>query len=493
MLSRRRRRFGISPLGRPQNADVRVDLPMAEARSRKNELIAGAFLLAIIALGAAIVGVLGKGGGMLASTKAVEVEFSLSQGVRGLMNGSPVQAGGMEVGYVSALRVDKPLEPSSASAVVVVTLRVSTELDLRDDAQVFLAANPLGAGGTVDIRDLGQGKPLASRLRAAGSSAPVIDDAIVGLGLGPKERENVRVVLAEAAEIARIVRAGGPEAVDALKNLKALTARDGDLATFLRTLSAEMGENGDLKATLANLRKASQRAADGSDEAFNKLAALLDKLDKTAVSAHLALTKLDEGSGPLMTKLRGSADRIEAILAENQPDIRKSVQTVERITDAAEKGVTKTFRDVDELAVSLKASTAKLKTAVDDLSKLSEVGREVAVLNRTRLDDTLTDLRSAAAAFKLATDEIRRAPWKLLKNLDDRELDSRNLLDAARFFNEGAGRVDDSVKRLTALMDAAGAGRLDETVMRRMLEELRSGLGDLEKAEKVLFRKLSPR
>jgi ABC-type transporter Mla subunit MlaD len=447
---------------------------MAQLNTRRYEVVAGAFVLAMIAVAAMILFTVTKSEGWSGRGRDVDVAFPLDSGIRGLAVGAPVHVGGYSVGSVVGIRPDFAGNGEPAVPSIVLTLRVPADLPLRRNADIIISGGLLGGGGVVNIRALGTGPtPAAGEvIRGTPTAGPLVEDAAAGAGIGEPQRGNIRELLANLAEVTGQIR----------RQL----ADDGDVKIALAAVRRMTAKDGDLSAALANTRKFTESVAGHTDDLAGRVKGTLTKLDRAVDQLQAVIAKVDAGLDPVLAKAKAAVEQIDALLAENRPDVRAAVKSVRKTAESAEAGVGAVFADAKDITAAVKKAMGSLQANLENLERLTGAGRELAVLNKDAIDDTLRNFKEASSQLKLASREIRRAPWRLLYNPDEQERDSLNLLDAVRLFNEGAGRLEDSVKRLSALT-AEGKVAPDDPRIRQTIEELRARLNALQKAEKALF------
>jgi ABC-type transporter Mla subunit MlaD len=449
--------------------------------SKRNELVAGGFVLLMIAAGLGVLSLVGGGRNMTASMRSVRVAFPLNPGVRGVTVGSPVQLAGVQVGTVTA--IDPAGSDAAGRPAVVVTLSVPDAVAPKSDARVFVLTNPLGGGGVIDIRGLGTG-PAAGDAPIAGEPATnvLVEDAVAGLGIDRTGREQlakaIAGVAAAAEKLNRRLDDGGDLAV-ALKGLRDLAGPEGDLAVTARWLRKQTETGGDAAAALADGRKLIQQLGYRLDDLVPELKKLREKADAAFATVETVVKDLQARTNPVLDSAQKAVRAAEEVIAENRGDIRRAVESGR---DA--------LADARETAAFFVKSRTRLESALDNLDKAAASARDLLASNAPEVTASVSRLKDAVAQLNSAIREIRGSPWKLLLvNYDERKLANANLLDAARAFNEGAAGVEDSVGRLSRLLESGAAKGRDED-LRKALAELRGRMDKLSDAEKTLFEKI---
>ena len=291
-------------------------------------------------------------------------------------------------------------------------------LIVRSDATAKAVAEFIG-GAAIVLEDLGTAAaPLPDarhpvQLEAASAMLRQIQDA---LGYGSEQRQQFQQIFsAVAASAAKVEQ-------------------------ITTTLAAELTDRqpfllGRVKAAVADLRRASR-----------DLAGMIAKL-----KLEVDLARSDS----LLAKVHASADNVKQLSADAagmmqkvRPDVEATVARIRGYTD----------RDVAELLVKFRQAATQIVAVAADMKVVSSTARDVVVLNRERIDETIANMKFVSANLNAAAKEIRREPWRLLYKPDARQIRRLNIYNAARAFSEGATELDDALARLTALRDARPAG-----------------------------------
>ena len=134
-------------------------------------------------------------------------------------------------------------------------------------------------------------------------------------------------------------------------------------------------------------------------------------------------------------------------------------------------------------------STSILKTANNfDIS--SEQIKQILIVNRGNIDAMLDDMAAVSANLSATSKEIRRNPWRLFYKPDDKKMNSINIYDAARSFDDGATRLQLAVTKLQSVMELAP----DDPNAVKEIKEVRANLMEafkkFQKVEDALWKEL---
>jgi hypothetical protein len=95
--------------------------------------------------------------------------------------------------------------------------------------------------------------------------------------------------------------------------------------------------------------------------------------------------------------------------------------------------------------------------------------------------------------LRLASEEIRLAPWRLMYRPSPAESREMTVFEAARSFAQAATYLDDVSARMEAILAKgvpATPGSVEEAELREIRDTLRSAFERYQRAEQFLFEKL---
>lgn len=357
---------------------------------RQEEVKAGAVILISLAVLAAIITLVSRGG-LQATPREYRVEFT---GVGGLEEGAQVRFGGVKVGRV--LRIQPPGKDSPRVQVVIglrrdVVLRNGTEaaintLGLVGEHYIELtnprpAPGEIPPGGLVMGRDQPSMAELLAGLREVGEAAKGLMGRVQALVDGP---------------VQDLVRRAG----------HAMTAGERVLGSVAQTLSAENRE--DLRRVLASLRGLLEENRGPIRAATADLGALIRHVDGMAAEGGAFLRRLD---GPVA---QGSAlmRRLDDAVAAGSAFLRKLDAAVD------EKG-----GDLRGTLVVLKADLERAKEVLENMDRAVTNFDRAVTGNLDTIEETLADLRRSASNAKELTQTLKERPWRIIfpESLKDRD------------------------------------------------------------------------
>ncbi|MCA9293275.1 MAG: MCE family protein [Phycisphaerales bacterium] len=388
---------------------------MATTRARRNNLFAGAFVLAAIVTGVLIVVLIG--GSLEAFGKATyTVRFPVETGVGGLNTGSQVSVGGLQVGTVKSV---KHIIENGTIQSIEVRAAVSKKVPLRQGAIASLELPLLGGGGTINFTELGDGAPLMTKDIIPGRLAP--PGFLASAGFGDEQREQVQALLESASQGAQ---------------------KFNDTMNIMRS-------------------EWSTNISDMIDDTKTHYPDWLNRIDNATSNIERTTSRGPEITASFEQRIDEFAKLVaetRAVIQENREGVRAAVAN----TQEASANIAATTKDAQAFVDRLNGELADKAIALLDEARAA-VGEARSAL--AQADDLMLEqrpvIRRTMANARLASDqlrdlaaEVRRSPWRLVYRPNDRELENELLYDAARLF---AGAVGDLQSTSEALQTVLGA------------------------------------
>ncbi|KPK83594.1 MAG: hypothetical protein AMJ81_07885 [Phycisphaerae bacterium SM23_33] len=418
------------------------------AKRKHSELAAGVFV--ILTLGAGIGVLLWLGVAEAFTTRGDRVVFftSYQTGNLGLEVGSAVKVNDKPIGKVDGIQLD------TAGGRTLYTARLNRrDLKIHTDARATAVTEFIG-GAAIVLENFGtDAAPPADEqnpllLLAADRLLMRVQEA---LGYGEDQREQFQQTIASIAEAAG--------SVQKIAAALAVEVNAGDSEALLAEIKTAVGS---LKVSSANLADMSgslkaETERKNADSLLAKVHVAADHVDKLAA----------EASG-MITTVRPDVEKIAA-----------------RVRQYAEK-------DLADILTRFRTASTDLVNIAADLRSVSATSKDIVVLNRQRLEDTLASLKSMSLNLDAAAKEIRRNPWRLLRRPSEQQLHSENIYDAARAFAEGAGQLEDALTRLAALREARPQGvTADDPELVKIRKHVETTFEKFREVEDALWKELT--
>ncbi len=447
-------------------------------QSQRNNLKAGLFVVSGLTLLFACVIIFADLDKWIISYQQCTVRFSLDEGIAGLKSGSPVTVGGQPVGKVT--RVYDQISEGVVRAKLV-NFQIPDDLTIYETAVIELNAPPLGSGAVLNIVSFGAPLENAKQVTSSGSSwlyehgtdpplkggaatSPIVKSFAKQLGIENEQQLQIQNSIKALEQLMTALGAESTSLAEALRDIKTITS-----AVAKRTPSIMKNVDqttGKIDAITGNAQKDYKTWAASIGTFLNKANETLAKLDKAVQTVQ---TVLDENKPVVAAALKDAR-----LAMEHARAVMKTAreQWVTRITDL--------INDANDSMKSVKRTAADLENLL--------------TTERPNLERTLANLRILSDQLKLTGIEIRRAPWRLLYEPDEKELETDNLYDAARSFATAAASLNAANASLEALINKKGG---DKNLRDKRIEQLKAKLEESIKrfteAEEKFFKELKKR
>ena len=427
---------------------------MSARYSQKANLLAGGFLLAGVALAVATSFVLAD----VSFTRMQDylVRFSIRDGATGLSPDAPVRVGGQQVGKVRSVEVRRD---ESGAWEVVATIRVRADIELYEDAWVYLEVPLLGTASTINIPYLGTGSEVEHMQ-----------------GASPR-LERGEVLKGSIAPPAFLANAGfGPDQREQLQRMFAMLERSlSEISQSLESIRPHVEPVAtDIEATAA----AARRSVEGVES----------DLATWRANISTALANAESASA----KFPGMTDDAKIVLA----DAKEMIRSGRAVIDENRPRIDNIFASADTIVAGVRddwmpRGTQLIDQAREGVAHFESVGRtasDLATEQRPGLERTLANLRTASDQLKFLAIEVRSQPWRLLHRPDTKELENQLLYDSARSYALAVGDLREASEAMDAIVSSAQAnGQVDLAEMQAMRAKLQQAFEGYAKAEADLL------
>jgi ABC-type transporter Mla subunit MlaD len=441
-------------------------------RGTKNNVKAGVFVVASIALLMGITITLTGAGDWFSSKKTYVVRFDLADGAMGLKNGSEIRVGGQTVGKVVAVsysrppksrEVSEPASPAAAPAAggltvprhVYVTVEVRADIALYSDAVFGLELPLLGSVSVINIPDTGgRGSENPASPGGAATPAKVLADwqmvrgtlapptVLAQAGYGPEQKRQMQLILEGGTRISdrmqSLIIAAEAQAIPALANVNE-TTRD-----VRRAVGDTVKQFPDWTTLISQTLRSVQSAAFEGDQRVREAKAVMTLVGEVLADAKPKVSAI-------LTSVQSTSDRADKFTAKIDTELYATVKK------ALEEGE-RTIANAEQTSALL------LGTLREEVPKLQYM---------------MANLRLAGDQLKLTITEVRRSPWRLLYQPKRKEIEEELTYDAARTYAEAAGNLRAASIAIQAVLDAQKAqpGPLTDA-QRNQLADLTKNLAE---------------
>ncbi len=276
------------------------------ARKKRNDLMAGMFILMSMVALAAVLVLLQRWDRLFQEPSVYYVQF---ENVSGIRVNSEVMVKGQPRGRVSAIdpRWVEDAETGVHDLVYLVALELHLEYPLRQDARVVITMPMLGPDGNVSIEKLGTG-PIAANTEAEpimGYSGDMMQNMLAGLGIGDEQREQISQTIGNVATLSASLKDQGPQIARVLENVEATT--------------------GELRSKMPSVLDSVQEAVD---------------------------------------KLKSASDQMDGMLTENREDVRKAISNVQQVTATVQEDVSVALASAKSALAKLDSATGDVQAMI---------------------------------------------------------------------------------------------------------------------------------
>jgi hypothetical protein len=421
------------------------------ARNSENNIKAGLFVLVSIAVGVAVIFILGDLWGAITGPPmtSYRVNFTVRDGVGFLKPGSVVRVGGLSMGEVESVGLKSGQDPERSIEVV---LSLPSKVELYSNATASIQSGLISGDSYILVSSVGwdaahrtqldEGQP-GTRLAAGDQLEGTPSGGILGSLLGPEV---------------------GAELASAIDHVEVITRRlqqEGYVLEWI--LGGE--EAGSIAAGAETLGHVFQKmGADGyviewvlGGKAGNDIRTLVTRVKSDWVGV--------DGKP-------GWSDEISTVLAESE-DLAEIVREARSFVVGNREEFQAIVDDVTAAAEDAKVVIAELRA--NSPLWIADIGGSLANLDLT------------SQQLLLLTQEARNAPWRLLYQPSKSEVTNELLYEASRNFVFGAADLKSAAESMDRLVTARGdelsTDAKDFTLVR---DNLNAAVARYERAQKQL-------
>lgn len=423
------------------------------AKKKTNEIAVGITVLVVLGLGFWVVVMLSDLSMVYEPRQVITVRQPYEVGLRGLISGSPVYLGGVKIGQVVKTGIEvedrAAAKEDGQKIYVYFSLKIPEKYAIREDCVLVPESNVLGGQTVLNIEDVG-------------SEGQVIQDG-----------ETVTVTFKEGfAET--IMRQFDPE-------------NPTSLVSVLK-MELDRNEKGSLMASLVSAANSFSEVARKIDEQvtqseeketlMTKIHLLLDQLGSAARQLDRQFDREDEEAvlaklHTALDSLNTSLDHFQDMMQTNKPEVNQLVKSLKNVATTLEEDLPQITGDMKSTLTKLDDSIESAREGLTHFKELTTQARESVAVNRPRIDQMIKNITEVSVNLKLASREIRRAPWKLLYKPDEAEAQVQALLDTARDFSEGAESLYNVTLTLKTVLEEAGEESIiDKQELEKIIEDL---------------------
>lgn len=408
----------------------------------------------------------------------VVVQFRHSEGMAPIRAGSPVLlSGAVQIGTVESVRPEEILVPvpGGTSKVkdlfIIVNAQIETGITLYADAQITTDQPAVGGMASMVVLDVGtKDAPLTDATRIRGLAPQSLAATIGALSrrlLGPGGMVDKLDALidpnTEGSAAYRILKSLGD--VNEMSAKLRGQLDPGEERSILNRVNAVAN---DLSVISAGLREEL-----GAPQSDNLLAKVHRSLDVLAAALVQLNELLGESRAPISVVMGNAAELSQALNEQVGALLRAELNR----------------EDPTSMLGKLHLSMDRVNDSLGNLAAVSDTARRTVEFSRPSLERTLVNVKEMSNQLRLASEEIRLSPWRLMYRPTAGETQRMSLFEAARTFAEAATFLDDAAARLEAA-GAAQAGGADDAELREIRKSVSEAFERFKQAEAYLWEKL---
>jgi ABC-type transporter Mla subunit MlaD len=430
------------------------ELTMAIGRGSKNNVLAGLFVLAALALVMVVIIVMSNLGDSFTPQSTYIVRFSVLDGAEGLDKGAPVKLGGQRVGRVTIAKIHDD-EVSGEPSAVDVTIQIPSRYRLYSDADVQLLKPLLGTGSSINIVSF-SGMEVAGLQFQGPPKLLKSGDMIYGrLGapgfIAPTDYARFQAIL---ARMDRITNEAEPQIKTIMDNASGAVADVKQITADARAKWPQWSQQAtdviariekgsqSFESIIANVKDVAQSVKDGVDDA------------------------------------RKLIDKGRAVVDDNRPQIDAIVKNVKDVTD----------RVNGEWSTKVTGLLDQGRAAMDSATATARDVETIVARNRPQLEDIIANAMLASQQLKLATVEIRASPWRLLYQPTKKELENELLYNSVRQYSEAVGELKAASESLQSVVQGSQTGRtVDQKTLDEMTAKLKGAFDKYQEQERAFL------
>lgn len=397
------------------------------ASGSRNNVLAGIFVVASILLGTLAIVLLSNIGDAFKPHSEYTVRFTIADGADGLDEGAPVKLGGKRVGRVLGSQFVNN-ETSGDPEFIDVDIEIEKSVRLFSDADVQLIRPLLGSGSSINIVSFGGHPPESDTLHLPPHLlAP--GDTIMG-------RQGAPGFLSQSDYT---------KMQDILSRVNRITA---DIEPRVGPLME------DAKSSLANVRAITEDAREQWKGWSVRISDVLARVDKAS-----------EQFQPIVDGTRAAVDSI----TQRINDAQEIFTTTRTLINENRQKIDDIIENIRELSAKAKGEAydkviAVLDEAKEGLEYATSAAREADALvagNSPAITDIVTNAALAANQMRLATVEVRAAPWRLLYQPTKKELENELLYNSVRQYSDAVMQLRMASENLRAASSRPGVSQAE--------------------------------
>ncbi|MBN2584656.1 MAG: MCE family protein [Planctomycetes bacterium] len=379
------------------------------ARSKRNDLMAGIFILVAFAALIGVMVLVGKLNEIGAKTNIYQVRFEQIPGVK---PGSAVLLAGSPIGQVTDVMpqwAEDEKTKTKRFSHYELTIEVPEYVQLYQDALISVETKLIGEGASINIQSVGEGKALTGPID--GRSGTALGSAVEAIGIGEEQKKQITEIIANVNQLSSDLKTKIPPLVASIQKsadrLDTITEKvDGILTENRDKLKDSMTSiktvTGDLQAMIKENRVKIDESVSNiqalTGDMKTKLASVGDNLVATSGDVRALVAANRMNLSDTFSNMRQTSEQLRAASIE----IRRAPWRLLHRPDEREADTLNIFdasRNYAVAAGDLRSTTANLES----LTRLKDEGVPV---DQKMILDMLDRVRASLDKYGQAEDAL---------------------------------------------------------------------------------------
>ena len=381
------------------------------ARSKRNDLVAGVFIIVAMAALVVVLSLIGEWTEMGREMKSYKVRFEQIPGVK---LGSSVLLASSPIGEVTAIDAQWAMDEKTGTKRFdhyLLTVEIPSNVLLYQNAHIAIETKLIGEGAAINILSVGDEKPLVGPI--VGRSGTAMASAVEALGIGEEQKKQIADTIANVNQLSSDLREKVPTILASVQKsaerLDTITKQiDGILTENRDKLKGSISNDNEITEELRGLIKDNRGKIGESVENINqmtadtrsKLKTLTDNLVVTSndVRALMAANRINLHD--IIVNLRQTSEQFRA----GSIEIRRAPWRLLHKPDQQEADTMNVF-DASRNYATAVGDLRSTSTTLDSLTKLQAGGVPV---DKKMLLEMLDRVRASLQKYEEAEDAL----WK---------------------------------------------------------------------------------
>ncbi len=437
-------------------------------KKNSNEIIVGMTVVGVLALAVYIIVLLADFSRLTTDYQKITFKLPYEAGLQGLSVGSPVNLGGYKIGEVVDTEISVPEKTEPDRIYVLFSIEVPKHYHLHKNCVLVPEVNLLGSKAELNIDNLGDSVEMLND--------GDIEEIVFGNNAFSALKNEIDLNNPDSI-LSSIKTELNRENEESLLGALSSTARK--LKTIATNVEKELSVEGDKGETILKEFKA---AVTNINEITETLHGEMDKSNSLAMISRMSSA---------MGKFDDSMDGFKEIVTGNKDDIHETISSLKNTAKQLEKDMPELTKKIDIIFDKASSGLDTAKEALIAFKSTGESANSLVEVNKDKIDKMIDNITEVSSNLKLVSEEVRRAPWRLLYKPEKKEMEIQATVDTAAAFAAGAERLDNAANSLKKAVGQLGDGvAVGGEKVKQIIAELENSFDEFHKAEEKLWEEM---